>query len=95
LKTRSSELFIASEPDQIGDLRWRVKLVDSLKLYDAKKLTALLQRITSSSDNPLTPKERRELSSLAISEKFEIDEFDMAVLLRSIYYPAKRVPLIT
>jgi hypothetical protein len=80
LKTRSSELFIASEPDQIEDLRWRVKLVDSQKLYDAKELAALLQRITSSSENPLTQTERQELSSLATSEKFEIDEFDMAVL---------------
>lgn len=81
MPTLSANLFIASEPHQLRDLQWRVKLVDNQNLYPAKSLMALLARIGKDSKNPPTPKERQEISRLAISEKFEIDEFDQAVLV--------------
>lgn len=81
MPTLSANLFIASEPHQIRDLQWRVKLVDNQKLYPAKSLTALLARIGRDSKNRPTQKERQEISRLAISEKFDIDEFDQTVLV--------------
>lgn len=81
MPTLSANLFIASEPHQLRDLQWRVKLVDNQKLYPAKELTALIARVSKGSTNPPTQKERQEVSRLAISEKFEIDEFHLAILV--------------
>ncbi len=80
MKNQSSALFIASEIDQIRHLLWRVKLIHSLEIYPAEKLVPLLRRINKGSSKPLPLKERQEFSKLAINKKYDIDEFDQAVL---------------